>query len=129
MIRGNTLVIPIETSLLYVEPLYLSATDPPIPQIKRVDRLGRLEGGHGEHPGAGPARCSSPKRSGAVETGGAGGTGGARVRRRPPPSSAARANQLYEEAEAAQRAGDWATYGDKVRQLGEVLDQLAALNP
>src|SRR5450756_2136832 len=36
VIRGNLLVIPIEQSLLYIEPLYLQATQIPIPQIKRV---------------------------------------------------------------------------------------------
>lgn len=36
VIRGNLLVIPIDDSLLYVEPLYLSAETQPLPQLKRV---------------------------------------------------------------------------------------------
>lgn len=37
VIRGNTLVIPIERSILYVEPLYLEATERgTLPQLKRV---------------------------------------------------------------------------------------------
>jgi len=37
VLRGNTLVIPIENSILYVEPLYLEATERgTLPQLKRV---------------------------------------------------------------------------------------------
>lgn len=36
IIRGNTLVIPIEKSFLYVEPIYLKAEKGEIPELKRV---------------------------------------------------------------------------------------------
>ncbi len=37
VIRGNTLVIPIENSIIYIEPLYLEATERgTLPQLKRV---------------------------------------------------------------------------------------------
>ena len=36
MIRGDLLVIPIEESLLYVQPLYLQAEGGRIPELKRV---------------------------------------------------------------------------------------------
>ena len=36
MIRGNLLVIPIEESLIYVQPLYLRAEGGRIPELKRV---------------------------------------------------------------------------------------------
>ena len=36
VIRGDLLVIPIEESLLYVQPLYLQAEGGPIPELKRV---------------------------------------------------------------------------------------------
>ena len=36
VLRGNLLVIPIGTSLLYVEPLYLQAENGKIPELKRV---------------------------------------------------------------------------------------------
>jgi len=36
VIRGNLLVIPIENSILYVEPLYLLAEQSQLPQLKRV---------------------------------------------------------------------------------------------
>lgn len=36
IIRGNLLVIPVEDSLLYVEPFYLEAPNSPLPQLKLV---------------------------------------------------------------------------------------------
>lgn len=36
VIRGNLLVLPIETSLLYIEPVYLEATNVTKPQLKKV---------------------------------------------------------------------------------------------
>ena len=36
VIRGNLLVIPVENSLLYVEPVYLQSTQSPFPEFKRV---------------------------------------------------------------------------------------------
>jgi uncharacterized membrane protein (UPF0182 family) len=56
----------------------------------------------------------------------------------PPPSAAAgaappsgslavlsaRAREHYQRAIEAQRAGDWARYGEEIRKLGEVLEQM-----
>jgi uncharacterized membrane protein (UPF0182 family) len=39
----------------------------------------------------------------------------------------AQANQYYQAAVAAQKAGDWAGYGRQLQLLGQVLQQLAAL--
>jgi uncharacterized membrane protein (UPF0182 family) len=36
VVRGKQIVTPIENSFLYVVPLYLTATDMPFPQLKRV---------------------------------------------------------------------------------------------
>ena len=36
VIRGNLLVIPIETSVLYVEPMYLQAEKSEIPELTRI---------------------------------------------------------------------------------------------
>jgi uncharacterized membrane protein (UPF0182 family) len=49
----------------------------------------------------------------------------------PPVSSdlaalAAQARQHYEQAIEAQRAGDWARYGEEIKKLGEVLEQMNA---
>lgn len=36
VIRGNLMVVPIEESLIYVEPIYLKATQSQLPELKRV---------------------------------------------------------------------------------------------
>ena len=36
VVRGNLLVIPIEDSLVYVEPLYLQAESSQLPELKRI---------------------------------------------------------------------------------------------
>jgi len=34
------------------------------------------------------------------------------------------ANQYYEQALQAQQQGNWALYGQKIKELGEILEQL-----
>ncbi len=124
VIRGNTLVIPIEESLIYVEPLYLEATNPAIPQLKRVlvgygDQV-EMQPTLREALAAVFAQAPAPA-----------------PRPEPAPEPALRedlaqliqqAKQIYGEALDAQRAGDWAAYGSKISQLERILDQMAALS-
>jgi len=127
VIRGNLLVIPIEQSLIYVQPLYLRATGGGIPELKRVvvayqnqvvmeetleGGLARLFGGVAS-PAAVAAETAEP--SPAVRP------GDSRV-----VDLTRQAVQLYQSALAAQRAGDWAAYGADLTRLGEVLRQLQA---
>ena len=124
VVRGNLLVIPIEESLLYVQPLYLRAEGGRIPELKRVvvaylnrvvmeetleAGLARLFGGTVE---------SAPV---AAAPGGAARPGDARAA-----DLARQATDLYQRAVEAQRAGDWARYGEQLSRLGEVLRQLQA---
>jgi len=115
VITGNLLVIPIQGNLIYVEPLYLQATQTQIPQVKRVvvvygnqvvmgDTLDQAVAGV-----FGAARAAAPVATptAVVQT------------------LAAQAQDLYNRAIAAQRAGDWATYGALINQLGGVLQQIA----
>src|SRR5207247_5636438 len=89
VIRGNLLVIPIERSLVYVEPLYIAAEKGQLPELKRVivgfgDRIAMeetLEGAiarvfGGPLPQAG-AEVAPRDRKGVVE-GERGGRGGGR---------------------------------------------------
>ena len=69
VIRGNLLVVPIERSLVYVEPLYIAAEEGRLPELKRVivafgDRIrhGGDAGGR-DDPGV---RRQSPPATGAV---------------------------------------------------------------
>lgn len=133
VIRGELLVIPIEASLLYVQPLYLRAQGGRIPELKRVvvAHEGRvvmeetLEAGLRAMFGGGvgtAARVARTTPASAVAP--------------PPvdPSAVAvretlvrQALEHYDRARAAQRADDWATYGTEMQRLGEVLRRLREL--
>jgi uncharacterized protein len=127
VIQGNLLVIPIEESLLYIRPMYLRAAGGRIPELKRVvvayqnnivmeatldEALERLF----------PTSGASPRATDTQE----------RPQQRPaesraaipPGGAAAEAQQHYQRALEAQRAGDWARYGEEIRQLGEALKRL-----
>jgi uncharacterized membrane protein (UPF0182 family) len=122
VIRGNLLVIPIEESLIYVQPLYLRAEGGRIPEMKRVvvahqnrvvmeetleAGLARLFGG-----GVEPATAATAP------------TGAARPGNPRAADLARQAAELYQRAVEAQRSGDWARYGEALTRLGEVLRQL-----
>lgn len=123
--RGNMFVIPINTSLLYVEPVYLEATNSSIPEVKRIimaygdkiayeetlaDCLTSLFGGDAEK---GVDNESSPvsdeKDSQTLST----------------RQLAKLASQAFEDAQNAQKNGDWAGYGKYLDKLEEYLSQLA----
>ena len=129
MIRGELLVIPIEESLIYVQPLYLRAEGGAIPELKRVvvaheDRVAMaetLEAGLAELFGAGapvrPAIAAADSAAATRAPTAATGVSAELLRQ---------AQQHYDRAIAAQRAGDWAAYGHEIDQLGVVLKQLRA---
>ncbi len=129
VIRGNLIVIPIGNSFLYVEPLYLLSQNSALPELKRVivasgnriimrDNLEQALAGLV----TGQASIETPP---AAETGDAA-----------PPDIVLdatleavinSANQHFEAAEAAQRAGDWAAYGLELEALKQDLQQLQTL--
>jgi uncharacterized membrane protein (UPF0182 family) len=141
VIQGTLMVVPIEESLIYIRPLYLRAQAGRIPELTRVivayqnqivmERtleagLGRLFGSPG--PGSAPAGEAGP----APRTPG---TPDARVAPDTPedrtapgapaaPDLAAEARAAFERAMAAQKAGDWAKYGEEIRRLGEILSRM-----
>jgi uncharacterized membrane protein (UPF0182 family) len=133
VIRGDLLVIPIESSLLYVQPLYLRAEGGRIPELKRVVVAYQnqvvmqetLEGGLAELFGGvtGQGGQAVPAVVAAAVTAGRGGaaTGEPALR-----SLVAEARRRYQNAMAAQRDGDWARYGEEIRELGRVLERIAA---
>src|SRR5690606_28636829 len=133
-IQGNLLVIPIEESLLYIRPLYLRAASGRIPELKRVivayqnhivmeetldEALGRLFPRSGAPITQRPPTAPQPSQQGAAQAGSA----------VVPVGTAREAQQHYERALEAQRAGDWARYGEEIRQLGETLRRLNAPPP
>ena len=117
VIRGNLLVIPIEESLIYVQPIYLRAEGGRIPELKRVIvayenriameetldlALGRVFGGQvavdREATAAVPAKPAIGQ------------------------DLIQQAKDHFDRAMSAQRRGDWALYGEEIRKLGEVFE-------
>ena len=131
VLRGNMMTIPIGEGLIYVKPIYIQATsgENNLPEVKKVivcyeneiimeDTLGQaLEGIFGE--GAGQTSQVEPSEetpTTSEPTESSGGTAAEMV---------TKANALYDEAIAAQKAGDWATYGAKLTELEQVLAELS----
>jgi uncharacterized membrane protein (UPF0182 family) len=130
VIQGNLLVIPIEESLLYIRPLYLRAAGGRIPELKRVvvayqnnivmeatldEALARLFPTNGAPQRATRSQETPQEQQRNVESGSAVAT---------PRAAASEAQQHYQRALEAQRAGDWARYGEEIRQLGDALKRL-----
>ncbi len=132
VIFGHLVVIPINEGLIYVQPLYLRAQSGKIPELRRVivtaenriameatleESLARIFGSAPSTPAATPQDAQTTPAPSA-----------------PQPASnlqslAAQARQHYERAIQAQREGDWARYGEEIKRLGAVLDQLARQKP
>src|SRR3989441_12842495 len=117
--------IPIEESLISVQPLYLRAEGGRIPEMKRVVVAYQNQVVMEETLEAGLARLFG----GQVESiaAAAAPTGAARPGNGRAAHLARQAAELYQRAVAAQRGGDWARYGEALSQLGEVLRQLQAV--
>ena len=114
VLMGNMLVIPIENSIVYVQPLYLQAEKTAMPQLTRVIVA------YGDSVAMQPDLTSAlaavfgaaPK----PDTGTDGGT---------PSATVGSAQELYLKAIEAQKAGDWAAYGAAIEELGKALEALA----
>ena len=134
VIWGTLMVIPIEESLIYVRPLYLRASGGRIPALTRVivayeNRIvmqETLEAGLAELFGDKTRSSEYTSTSTAAPSPGPSAEGGPRpsVTSLALSSLAAEAQAHYERAVAAQRSGDWATYGEELRQLGQVLERM-----
>jgi uncharacterized membrane protein (UPF0182 family) len=140
VIRGELLVIPIEESLIYVQPIYLRAEGGSIPELKRVvvaheNRVvmgETLEEGLDALFGSGAAAQTRTSVQDSAEVVNAPAVTGAVAPAAGPPPSAAVSELLreaqthYDRAIAAQRAGNWSDYGREIEQLGAVLRALKA---
>src|SRR5207245_2556053 len=125
-IRGSLLAIPIEDALLYVQPLYLSASEGALPELRRVivaygnqlrmdtNLEAALEGifGSGAAPSAVGARRAVPLQPATFTT-------------QPPSALAKQALEHFTRAQAALRDQDWTRYGDELKKMRAVLEELA----
>lgn len=119
VVRGPLLVIPIESSLIYVQSLYLQAENGRIPELKRVivayeneiEMETTLERGLGTIFGTAQRQPTQPSQpTGLIDA--------------QTTELLRQAQNLYEEALNAQRQGNWSEYGEKVKELGNILNRL-----
>jgi len=125
VIQGTLMVIPIEESLIYVRPLYLRAQAGRIPELTRVivaynnrivmdrtldEAIAQLFG-EKDAPPPQPARSAAAAPADANE-------------QDTLQSLSDQARETYERALEAQRAGDWAKYGEEIKRLGEILGRM-----
>jgi hypothetical protein len=134
VIRGNLLVIPLASSVLYVEPLYLQAQQSQLPELRRV--IATYGTAIVMEPTLEDAMLALIRRTAgevaareaAEEIGLVGVPGPGEAAPAGPPSTGlvSQAKEAYDRAVSAQRAGDWAAYGEALEELGRILDELAA---
>ena len=140
VIRGNLIVVPVGNSLVYLQPVYLQSTSAQFPEFRKIvvgspttivwgdtlsEALKQLLAVQGGSPGTTPTPGPTP-------------TPGASATPRPtlPPGSelpsdvdglVAYANQHFELAQQALRAGDFATYGTEIGHVEDALQRLGEL--
>ncbi len=119
--RGNLFVIPIKDSLLYVEPVYLEASNSAIPEVKRVivvygdkiayestlgDALQELFGDNGG------ADTSQTVKKGDGD------------KSKSQMDYIREAQEAYSDAQSALKEGDWSAYGKQMDKLESALNHL-----
>jgi uncharacterized membrane protein (UPF0182 family) len=126
VILGNLIVIPVQDSLLYVEPLYIRAEDGQLPELQRViasygdqvvmgdtlpQTLASLFTGHegAAAPVVTEIKPQAPTPAGAVTP--------------PTQASPSSAANHYNRALKALSAGNWTEFGTEMQQLGQDLGQ------
>lgn len=118
--RGNLIVIPINQSILYVEPLYLQAVQSQIPELRRViavygDRVvmeetleKALQELFADRTGAPVSESEPPAGTTAAEL-------------------VKQAQEYYNRAQEMLRAGNWAGYGENIGKVQEMLNSLSEM--
>ena len=120
VIRGSLLVIPIEKSLLYVQPLFLAADKAGLPELKRVIVAFGDQVVMEENLELALQRLFGSKKSVAAVA-----TAVTTDSKASPAALAKEAMSLYEKAITLQRQGNWSGYGEELRKLEQVLKRLA----
>ncbi len=121
VLRGSVLVIPVDQSLLYIQPLYLEASGGGLPELKRIIvaygnniameenlelSLSRIFGGK---VGQISKDSFTAAQGTAFDT----------------KSLIRQARELYDRAQKSARQGDWAGYGEEMKSLEKTLKSLA----
>ena len=127
VLRGNLLIIPIEDSLLYVEPVYLQAdNENSLPEMKRVIVAYKNKIVMEETLDLALSKVfgqltveEDNKKPGAVVD--------IDIEDKDVEELVKRANELFINAKEASQNGDWAKYGEYIKQLEEVLVRLESV--
>jgi uncharacterized membrane protein (UPF0182 family) len=126
--RGNLFIVPIEQSLLYIEPVYLEAVNSSIPEVKRVivaygDKIAyketlseALDSLFGNNSTINGEEQSDAGNEGDLGTSTPGEMTTSELIRI--------ANEEFALAESAQKSGDWAGYGEHITALQKYLKLL-----
>jgi hypothetical protein len=144
VIRGNLIVMPIQDALIYLQPVYLQSANSAFPEFQRIVVATSqkivwaptlsgaltllLAGGPGPAPtpSPGPGASPTPTPAGSPSPTPSAGPSGT-----PQPGDVAGwvayANAHFERAQAALRAGDFATYGAEMAEVQRALEQLDIL--
>jgi uncharacterized protein len=130
VIRGNLLAIPIDDTLLYVEPLYLSAESRQLPELKRLiastgDRVVMAQ----DVDSLLAALVSSEGRKPAVVASTSAPPPGAGTKELPPTGANAEALNHYRRAFDALSKGDWRTFGAEMDAMQKALQGAPAKPP
>lgn len=120
VIQGNLYVIPIEESLIYVRPLYIRAEGGKIPELKRVivayeNKIAMkktLDEALQQIFGKKEKVSEKTVKESEKET---------KIKK----DLSIQAKELFNKALKAQQEGNWALYGEKIKKLGQILEQLA----
>ncbi|MEO0410020.1 MAG: UPF0182 family protein, partial [Cyanobacteria bacterium P01_A01_bin.135] len=137
VIRGDLLVIPIDESLLYVEPIYLRAEQGELPELRRVivgygnqtvmepsleQALQVIFGDEALVPGTEPT--AEPETDSGAQPSEAATPSPARPSATIPAADIQAALEAYNQAQEALRQGNWGDYGRYQQELGQVLERL-----
>ena len=126
--RGNMFIIPINTSILYVEPVYLEATNSSIPEVKRIivaynDKIAYEETladclislfGTKAQKGVSGSETTTPSQPSGEDS-------AANMSAR---QLAELVQEYFTKAQNAQKNGDWAKYGEYLDKMEEYLNEL-----
>lgn len=121
--RGNLFVIPIEDSLIYVEPVYLEAKEDSIPEVKRVivvygNRIAYEETlAEALNSMFGEGSANDNNTAASESSGESGG-------QMSQAEIITKAQEAFTNAEEAQKNGDWAKYGQYINELKNYLNML-----
>jgi len=148
VVRGNLIVVPVQDSIIYLEPIYLQSTGSAIPEFTKIvvasptkivwgdtldEALSLLLSGTGSTPSPSPTPGGPSPSPGVSPSPSASATpipsGGPQVTPRPDDVKAliTYANTHFELAQAALRAGDFATYGVEIAKVQATLRQLGVV--